>query len=138
MPWFLRGVFSLLGRLVLCSIFLSSAVMEHIPKYQETLGAMEKQHVPYPQILLPGALVFMIAGSVSVIVGFKARFGALLLLIFLGMAAFYFHNFWDVPAHSEAQQNQMIHFMKNVSMGGAMLFIIGNGAGYWSLDGRDV
>jgi putative oxidoreductase len=137
MPWFLRGLFSLLGRLVLVAIFLGSAA-HHIQEYQGTLAGMEKQHVPYPQVLLPGALVFMIAGSLSVLAGYKARVGALLLLVFLGLAAYFFHNFWTYPPDSEKFMGEQIHFMKNVSMAGAMLFIIGNGAGYWSLDGRDV
>ena len=42
MPVYLRGLFSVAGRVVLCAIFLASALGEHIPKYQETLAAMEK------------------------------------------------------------------------------------------------
>ena len=137
MPWYLRGFFSVLGRLVLVAIFLGSAA-NHIQHYQKTVTEMEDHHVPYPQVLLPGALAFMIAGSLSVLVGYKARIGALLLLVFLVLAAVYFHNFWVHPQDSKAFMEQQIHFMKNMSMAGAMLFIIGNGAGYWSLDGRDV
>jgi putative oxidoreductase len=137
MPWYLRGPFSLLGRLVLVAIFLGSAA-HHIQDYQGTLKGMETQQVPYPPVLLPGALAFMILGSVSVLVGYKARIGALLLLVFLGLAAYFFHNFWTYAPDSKEFMREQIHFMKNVSMAGAMLFIIGNGAGYWSLDGRDV
>jgi putative oxidoreductase len=137
MPVFVRGFFSLLGRLLLVGIFLSSAP-HHIQEYQGTLGYMESQHVPYPQVLLPGALAFMILGGLSVLVGYHARIGALLLFVFLGLAAYCFHNFWDYAADPKVMQNQMIHFSKNVSMAGAMLFVIGNGPGYWSIDGPDV
>jgi putative oxidoreductase len=89
--------------------------------------------VPAPKPMLVGAIVFLIVGSVSVIAGFKARIGAFLLLTFLVLATYYFHAFWKLPA--EAQQDQMIQFMKNLSMMGAMLFVMANGSGPMSVDG---
>src|SRR5262249_28685459 len=97
------------------------------------VGVMEKQGVPAPQLLLVGAIVFLLIGSVSVIVGYQARFGAALLAVFLVLATYYFHNFWTIEdAHQK--QEQMIQFMKNLSMFGAMLFLIANGPGAWSVD----
>src|SRR5206468_5676292 len=87
---------------------------------------------PAPQFLLVGAIVFLIVGSVSVIVGYKARIGAALLLTFLVLSTYYFHAFWNLEG--KAQQEQMIQFMKNLSMMGAMLFIVANGSGPMSLD----
>jgi putative oxidoreductase len=134
MPHPLQGLLSVLGRLVLCAIFLMSAAGGHIPNYEKTIQEMTDHGVPSPQVLLPGALAFLIVGSLSVILGYKVRFGALLLLIFLALAAYYFHNFWAVE--EAKKQDQVIHFMKNLSMMGAMLFIIGNGAGAWSVDAK--
>ena len=56
--------------------------------------------VPAPQFMLVGAIVFLIAGSLSVIAGYQARIGAVLLLTFLVLASYYFHPFWklDGPA----------------------------------------
>ena len=79
--------------------------------------------------------MFLIVGSSSVIAGYKTRFGATLILVFLVLASYYFHNFWTL-SDPKAQQEQMIHFMKNLSMMGAMLFIIANGPGAFSLDSR--
>src|SRR5947209_5412478 len=92
---FVRGVLSVLGRVLLCAIFAMSAP-HHAMEFDQTVGMMETAHVPYPKILLPGAIAFLVIGSVSVIVGYKARFGALLLLVFLALASYYFHNFWDL------------------------------------------
>ena len=58
-----------------------------------------------------------------------------LLLIFLGLATYYFHNFWDIT-NPEEQAQQMAHFLKNVSMMGTMLFIMAVGAGPFSCDAR--
>jgi putative oxidoreductase len=126
------GVLALAGRLLLCTIFFMSAVGTKIPNFGEVQGLMEKQGVPVAPVMLVGAIVFLVVGSVSVIIGYKARVGALLLLVFLALATYYFHNFWDLSGR-EAEQ-QTIQFMKNLSMAGAMLFIMGNGAGPCSVD----
>ena len=85
--------------------------------------------------MLVGAIVFLIAGSISVITGFKARIGAALLLVFLLLATYYFHDFWTLD-EPQAQQEQMIQFMKNLALMGAMLLIIANGSGPMSMDAR--
>src|SRR6202023_3662044 len=82
--------------------------------------------------MLAGAIVCLLARSLSVIVGYKARIGAVLLLTFLVLASYYFHPFWKLEG--QAQQEQMIHFMKNLSMMGAMLFVMANGSGPMSVD----
>src|SRR4051794_22010823 len=116
----LQGVVSVVGRLFLITIFLSSAVMNKIPNYGTVVGVMEEHHVPAPQVLLPGAIVFLIAGSLSVLVGYQARIGAALLAVFLVLASYYFHDFWHYQG--QQAQEQMIQFMKNLGLLGAMLF----------------
>ena len=132
--WFIRGILSLLSRLMLCAIFVMSAVANKIPHFGETVALMEQQGVPYPKYLLIGAITFLILGSLLVILGYKARLGALLLLVFLGMATYYFHDFWTIKDDPAAQTTEMINFMKNLGLGGAMLYIMANGSGHWSLD----
>ena len=74
------------GRLLLCTIFFMSAVGNKIPQFQETVKEMEAAGVPMPSVALVGAIVFLILGSISVLIGLKARIGALLLLVFLLLA----------------------------------------------------
>jgi putative oxidoreductase len=130
----IRGPLTVLSRLLLCTIFFMAAVGNKIPHFGDVAKVMESVGVPAPQLMLVGAIVFLIVGSLSVIVGHKARFGAVLLLTFLVLASYYFHPFWKLEG--QAQQDQMIHFMKNLSMMGAMLFIVANGSGPMSLDSR--
>jgi putative oxidoreductase len=132
MPQPLQGPLSLLGRLMLCTIFLLSALGNKIPNFNSIAAYMASEGVPLPQVMLAGAIVFLIVGSVSVILGYQARIGATLILIFLVLATYYFHDFWNVPA--EQKQEQMIQFMKNLGLAGAMFTIIANGSGAWSLD----
>jgi putative oxidoreductase len=128
----IRGPLTLLGRLLFCTIFFMAAVGNKIPRFSDVAQVMELVGVPAPHFLLAGAIVFLLVGSLSVIVGYKARIGAVLLLTFLVLASYYFHPFWKLEG--QAQQEQMIHFMKNLSMMGAMLFIVANGSGPMSLD----
>ena len=128
----LRGPLTVLGRLLLCTIFFMAAVGSKIPHFSDVAKVMESVGVPAPQLLLAGAFVFLVVGSLSVIAGYKARIGAALLLTFLVLASYYFHPFWKLEG--QAQQEQMIQFMKNLSMMGAMLFIVANGAGSMSVD----
>jgi putative oxidoreductase len=121
-----------LGRLLLCTIFFMSAVGNKIPHFSDVAKVMASVGIPAPQFILVGAIVFLLVGSLSVIIGYQARIGAVLLLTFLVLASYYFHPFWKLEG--QAQQEQMIHFMKNLSMMGAMLFIVANGSGPMSLD----
>jgi putative oxidoreductase len=134
MPKPVQGIVTVLGRLLLCTIFFMAAVGNKIPHFSQVAKVMESVGIPAPQLMLVGAIVFLIVGSVSVIVGYQARIGATLLLVFLVLATYYFHAFWKLEG--QAQQDQMIQFMKNLSMMGAMLFIIANGSGPMSLDAK--
>jgi putative oxidoreductase len=132
MPAMIQGPLSLLGRLMLCTIFLLSAIGNKIPNFNSVANYMASEGVPLPQVMLTGAIVFLIAGSLSVILGYRARIGATLLLIFLVLATYYFHDFWTLPP--DQQQGEMIQFMKNLGLAGAMVMTIANGSGAWSLD----
>ncbi len=128
----IQGIVTVIGRVFLSAIFLLSAVGQDIPQFGAVTQMMGSVGVPIPSVMLAGAIAFLIAGSLSVILGFHARIGASLLIVFLILATYYFHPFWRLEGAEQLQQN--IEFMKNLSMAGAMLFIVANGSGAWSLD----
>ncbi|MBI1346346.1 DoxX family membrane protein [bacterium] len=130
----MQAVLSVLARLMLVTIFVMSAVGNKIPQFSNVAQYMGSEGVPAPQVMLAGAIVFLLVGSGLVLTGFHARFGAALLAVFLVLATYYFHDFWN--ATGDAVQMQMIQFMKNLGLLGAMLFIIANDSGAGSLDRR--
>ena len=69
-----RGPLTVLGRLLLCTIFLLAAVGNKIPHFSDVVKVMESVGVPAAQFLLAGAIVFLLAGSLSVIAGYKVEF----------------------------------------------------------------
>lgn len=127
MPHPLQRTATVLGRLMLVTIFFASALGNKIPNFGEVAQAMASVGIPLPRVMLVGAIAFMLLGGVAVVVGFKARLGAALLLVFLALATYYFHGFWNFEGAE--QQAQAIQFMKNLSIAGAMLLIMANGPG---------
>src|SRR5262249_36192771 len=99
-----------------------------------TTKTMDQKGMVLTPVLLAGAIAFLLASGLSVLVGYHARIGALLLAVFLALAAYFFHDFWNVEG--KEQVNQMNHFMKNLGLFGAMVFIRANGPGGWSVDAR--
>jgi putative oxidoreductase len=89
--------------------------------------------VPFAMILVPLAGLIALVGGVSIMLGYRARFGALLLLVFLVPVTLVMHKFWGLADAQQAMM-QRIHFMKNVSMIGACLMIMHFGSGPYSLD----
>lgn len=91
------------------------------------------QGIPMPDILVPVSGVIALIGGLSIMTGFHARVGAVLLLIFLVPVTFLMHDFWNV-ANPEMAQMQMANFMKNLSLIGAALGFSFYGAGPFSVD----
>jgi putative oxidoreductase len=89
--------------------------------------------LPYPNILAVLTANLETGGGLLIIVGWQTRLAALALAIFSAVAAYYFHDFWNQtgPQHT----NNMIHFMKNVSIIGGLLMLCAVGAGRYSLNG---
>ena len=121
------AVLALLGRLMLVAIFVMAAVGNHIPNFNETVKKTASEGVPLPAVALVGAIGFMLVGAALVILGWKTRLGALLLLVFLGLATFYFHDFWNFSG--EAMKAQQQQFSKNLAIGGGLLLLIAHGPG---------
>lgn len=131
----MNSYFSLAGRIMIATIFFMSAVGNKIPNFSGVAEYMASEGVPFPNLMLFGGIVFLIAGSLSVITGYRAQIGAGFLLVFLILATYFFHDFWNFEG--EARQQQMIQFMKNLSLMGTMVFLISNGPGLLSLANRD-
>jgi len=132
----LVGILTVIGRILLAAVFLMSAVGHKIPKFSAVAEGMAAEGIPFPQMLLAGAIVFLVFGSVSLILGLRGRLGAVLLMVFLLAATYFYHDFWTLEG--DAVKQQMAHFMKNVSLMGALLLIVVNGTGPFSIDGKPI
>ncbi len=122
----LRNSTELLGRILLSTLFLMSGLGK-IAAYSATAGYMAS--VGLPSALLPLVILTEVGGAIAIVTGWKTRIVAILMAGYTVLTALIFHNHF-------ADQNQMIHFMKNISIAGAFLTLAANGAGRYSLDAR--
>ncbi|MFZ6687771.1 DoxX family protein [Undibacterium sp. SXout11W] len=121
----------LVARVLMALIFVASGASK-ISGFEGTLGYIASKGVPFPAIAAIGAIIVEVGGGLMLMVGWKARWAALSMMLFTFAAAFIFHDFWNAGA--DAAQNQMIHFMKNISMAGGLLFAVVHGSGNLSLE----
>jgi len=126
------GPVSLLGRFLFVLIFLLSGPMNF---FSQTIAYAASQGVPLASIAVPFSGILALAGGLSILLGYRAKIGAWLLVLFLGGVTPMLHNFWAVT-DPMMHQMQFIMFMKNLSMLGGALFVSQFGAGPWSLDAR--
>ena len=128
----LAGPIVLLGRVFFALIFLMAG-----PNHfrSQTIAYAASQGAPLASIAVPFSGLLAIVGALSILLGYRAKLGAWLIVLFLVGVTPMMHNFWAV-SDPMMHQMQMIMFMKNLSMLGGALLISQFGPGPWSLDNR--
>jgi putative oxidoreductase len=122
----------LLGRVLYVAIFIMAAPGHFAAG---TIGYAASKGVPMASIAVPLFGMIALAGGLSILLGYRAKLGAWLIVLFLVPVTLMMHNFWTMTDPNAAQMQQIM-FMKNVSMLGAALMIAHFGSGPLSLDGR--
>lgn len=116
------------GRLFIALIFIVSGLGK-IAAPGATQDYIAAVGLPLPMISYLLAVIVEVGGGIAILVGFQVRITGLVLAVFTLATAVLFHN--DL-----ADQNQMIHFLKNVAIAGGLLQVAAFGAGALSLDER--
>ena len=127
-PWL-----TLLGRILLCLIFILSGLGK-IGDWSGTAASMTAKGMVAVPFFLTMAIVFELAGGLSVLLGFKARWGAWALALYLIPVTLIFHNFWAFAGPE--QRMQMINFLKNLAIIGGLLLMALRGPGRPCIDGH--
>lgn len=122
------AVAALLGRVLLATIFLVSGFGKLMAP-ADTIAYIESAGLPLSQAAYAITLVVELLGGLLLLIGFKARLAALVLALFSIATAAQFHS-------ALGDQNQSIHFMKNLAMAGGLLQVFAFGAGAISVDSQ--
>ena len=121
----------LAGRILIALIFLMSGAAK-VAGFAGTVGYIASKGLPVPAAGAVLAIIAELGGGLLLIIGWQTRIAAAVLVVFTFFAAVLFHDFWAVGP--DQVQNTMIHFMKNISMMGGLLYVAIHGAGPLSLD----
>jgi putative oxidoreductase len=119
----------LLGRILYSAIFILSGP-NHFKA--ETIGYAAAQGVPLASIAVPLSGIIALLGGLSIALGYRAKLGAWLIVLFLIPVTLMLHRFWGVSDPQVAGM-QLAMFMKNVSLLGTALIIARLGSGPLSL-----
>jgi putative oxidoreductase len=119
-----------LGRVFYSLIFILSG-FGHFSKGMVDYAA--NQGVPMAGLLVPLSGAMALIGGISIMLGYRARWGAFLLILFLIPVSLIMHNFWSLSDPIMVQM-QRAHFLKNLGLLGGALLIFYFGAGPLSMD----
>jgi putative oxidoreductase len=135
-----------LGRILLPVIFIVSGIQKLL-NIRGVAKMLSDAGVPVPDEIaayLGGmpkyeALAYLVGGveliaALMILIGLKARWGAVALIGFTIVATVLFHNFWAMTG-AAAEENQ-IQALKNLSIIGGLLLVVAGGSGGNSMDGR--
>ena len=119
---------ALVGRIFIAVLFLLSGLGK-VAAPAATQGYISAMGLPAPVLAYFGSTAVELIGGVLLIVGFRVRAVAVGMAVFTLLTAVFFHRDF-------ADQNQMIHFLKNIAIVGGLLQVAAFGAGRLALDYR--
>jgi len=117
-----------LGRLLIAGIFLLSGASK-VAQPDATLAYIGSAGLPLVSLAFAGAVLAELGGGIALVLGYRTRLVAAVLALFSVATALGFHS-------NLADQNQFIHFFKNIAMAGGLLQVVAFGGGRFSLDAR--
>lgn len=127
----MKDIADLLARFFISFIFFYE-VYDTIGFYKQNKLTMTAYGITWNQdILLIGLLLFLIIGSILVLIGYYANIGAFLLLFYWFPFTLVVFSFWNDPI--EIRRLTSLQFMRNMAICGGLLLLIANGSGKYSV-----
>jgi putative oxidoreductase len=127
------GITPLVGRFLVSVMFLVSGFFK-VVGYSQMVGFAAAKGLPLASVSIACAAALELLGGLAILTGFQTRIAAWLLILYLVPVTLFFHNFWAMQGME--QQDNMIHFLKNLAIMGGLLILSAYGAGAFSIDAR--
>lgn len=128
-----RDVSALVARALLAILFILSGFGK-IPGFEGTVGYIASKGMPLPTLMAAGAIAVELGAGLLLLVGYKARWAAMAIFLFMIPTTVIFHNFWSAPP--DKAMMEQIGFLKNVSIMGGLLMVWAFGPGRLALGGE--
>lgn len=117
----MKDIFDLVGRVLLSFIFFFEAY-DYFAYERMNKEAMTIYGLTWNQdFFLYGAIFLLLIGALTILLGYRMRTGAVLLLIYWVPLTFIVHDFWTEPHDTDEYRLQSILFMKNIAIMGGLL-----------------
>ncbi len=123
----------LVGRMVFGWFFLSQAAV-YVGDWEGTIALMTSRDIPGAAFILALTLLLLAMGSLSLIFGFHARYGALILFMVTVLATLGMHDYWRIIGNPSARAADFELFACNAAIAGGLLMLVGLGAGPLAVD----
>lgn len=123
----------LVGRLLIAALFIVAGTRK-IMMWPMQVAYFTKLGFPMPEAFTVLAIVIELGAAAALVVGWRTRWAAWLLALFVVIATFMAHRFWEFDAAQQA--NQMNHFLKNLAIVGGLMFVAAFGPGSAAVDKR--
>ena len=122
----LNSYLPVLARLLMCSLFIWDGVLQ-LRNPAGTADHFASLDVPVSNIAVWVSIPIHLLGGLAILVGYKTRWAAALLVLLCLGTAFGVHL-------SAGDMDNMMNFYKNLVMAGGFLYVINFGAGAISFD----
>ena len=100
--------------------------------YAATAAYFTKLGFPAPEVLVGVAIAIELGAGLMLLVGWRTRWAAWLLVLFVAIATAMAHRFWEF--YAAQLNNQLNHFLKNLAIIGGLFYVATFGPGRMSLD----
>jgi putative oxidoreductase len=122
---------SAVGRILIALIFVRAGINK-LGTIAATSATMRSHGIPYPDLLVWGAVLVELGGGLLLMAGFYTRWAALALFFYTMALALIFHAYWAAP--EATARTEAAFFFGHLSMMGGVLYVVAFGAGPYSID----
>jgi uncharacterized membrane protein YphA (DoxX/SURF4 family) len=112
----------LLSRVILGFYFLFNS-FNHFRNLNSLAGWVQSKNVPAPRLMVALTGILLLIGGLSILLGVYIEIGILALTLFFLPVTFVMHDFWR-ETDPQMKMMQMINFMKNLALWGAILALL--------------
>jgi uncharacterized membrane protein YphA (DoxX/SURF4 family) len=116
----------LVARILFVLVFLSSGLFGHLGPGRTMLTQFAAaRKIPSPGFLVPFSGVWIVVGSLSVLLGIYGDIGALMIALFVTATALFMHPYWK-ESDEQSKMQEQVQFSKDLGLsGGALaLFVV--------------
>lgn len=128
-----QDTLALVGRILIAYLFIPAGIGK-LMGFGGTVGYITSAGLPLPEVAAAIAIVIELGFGIALLLGFKARWTAIVMAVFTVVTALFFHKYWSAP--DAMKMMQQINFNKNMAIAGGLLAIAAFGPGRFSIDKR--